>query len=153
MADVAGVLEKQGRQEEAEDGVKGLLALRERFLGSEHVDTRATRKFLALVGRRCDTEPVWTGVRPETLSGVKGGMLPVSVISESGQAKTVDGPSSVVASTVADGMLEGLWQDLPELEVLLELKFEEVMVLDQETCTRFVVKALRSPCLRSVDLR
>ncbi len=51
MADVAGVLEKQGRQEEAEDGVKELLALRERFLGSEHVDTRATRKFLAaLVG-------------------------------------------------------------------------------------------------------
>ncbi len=57
-------------------------------------------------------------------------MLPVSVISESGQAKTVDGPSSVVASTVADGMLEWLWQDLPELEVLLELKFEEVMVLE-----------------------
>uniref|UniRef100_A0A7S0QJD3 TIR domain-containing protein n=1 Tax=Cryptomonas curvata TaxID=233186 RepID=A0A7S0QJD3_9CRYP len=160
MASIAATVEAQGRWVEAEEGLRGLLALRERFLPPDHMDTKATRTRLAAL---CRTSGDGAGVGPGALRLAKSSLPPGlhQHLSESGHDTTVGEPCdsdrgggrAVDTSTTVLGILEGLWQDWPSLALQQILQLQELQGLDRVTCCCLAVKALGSSYLRSVDLR
>jgi hypothetical protein len=51
------------------------------------------------------------------------------------------------------GLLERIWQGLPGLEDLQDLRLRNVQGLDRDACILFTLKALGTSSLKSVDLR
>jgi len=159
MAGVAAAVAAEKRLAEAEDGLRGLLARSERFLGAEHKDTLAIRTSLVALVKRSTAECARTESGPEPRRQAKGGSSPG--LSKLGQAKMAgelysSGGGRAVegleASTTTGGVLEGLWQDLPGLAVLrANLRLREVQGLDRGMCCLFLVKSLDTSCA-TVDL-
>jgi hypothetical protein len=158
LAGVAAALEAQGRTAEAEEGLRGVLALSERFLGAEHADTRAIRGRLAALvasGGR-GAAGAGTGIALGTRRPVEGGSQLVPSVPDSEQAATTAGALiSIEAITTPWGVLEALWRELPSLSALQELRLRKVEGLDRGTCLRLALMALGLPAasLRRVDLR
>jgi hypothetical protein len=158
LACVAVVLEMQGRTAEAEDGLRWILSLSERFIGVEHADTRAIRgRLAALVGSgRRDAAGAGTGIGSGAGGGlVQGGSQPFPPVNDSVQTATAGSSSTVNSIPTTWEMLEELWQELPSLLALQELQLRRVQGLDRGTCLHLAMMALSHPaaCLRRVDLR
>jgi hypothetical protein len=176
-AGVADAAAARGGRAEAEEGLRGILALRERYLGPEHADARATRARLAALGAG-GAQGGAASRSSEASAGAAGDSKPPgmragsgSATSESGQARPAGGgggappiptrtattrtpwDSGGGAATTAAGVLARLWQDLPGLEALQALQLRNVQGLDRETWICLATKALGAPSLRSVDLR
>jgi hypothetical protein len=150
MSGVAAAVEALGRRKEAEVGLRGVLALSERFLGAEHADTRAIRgRFAALVsGGRSDAAGDETGVSLGAGRLVERESQP-ALHAPDQQQTTPEG----VAAATSGGVLDALWQELPCLLKLQELQLRKVEGLDRRTCDHLAVKALGTPGLRRLDLR
>ncbi len=167
MAGVTTAVEAQGRLAEAEEGLRQLLALRERSLGPEHANTRATRQRLSnLIQARTPARGSGSDV-----PGMERGLAPGShpaycwapLSAGPSRAQHSQGAAgahlglkgrsrgAAEAGTSAWGVLERLWGDLGELN---ELEFRRVVGLDRERCLGLVSKALGAQYhLRSLDLR
>jgi hypothetical protein len=155
MAGVAAAFQAEGKLAEAEEGLRGLLTLDDRFLGQEHVDTLVISKQLAALVCSRNNNMIQGGIvfGFEDQTRVKVDSLPLH--SYSGQATSVTAavPLKVESSMTLREVLKGLWLDLPGLAMLHDLQLRGVLEFERETWNLFAVKALGAPCLRSVDLR
>ena len=106
--------------------MRGVLALSERFLGTEHADTLAIRgRLAALVGSgRRDAERAETGMGPGTRGLAEDGLQPVLPVMDSVQALAETAGALITAETITttSGVLEALWRELPSLLALQELR-------------------------------
>ncbi len=160
MAGIAIALEAQGGSAEAEEGLRAVLALSERFLGAEHVDTLVVRERLATLvrGGRSSAVVAGAGVAPgagrpaagESQQPVRS-LQPVPGLVQEAMAGAPSARWGTISTTA--GVLEALWHELPSLSRLQELQLRKVQGLDREACLRLATMALGVPCLRSVDLR
>jgi hypothetical protein len=165
MAGVAAATAAQGRWAEAEAGLRGLLALRERFLGAEHADTLETR--LASLGLASLSRAGKAG-RP---GGRAGPADPRQAergssqrVPEAGEAEAKDGAQrgggdggdgAAGASAAACGVMDALWGDLQGLGRLQELQLLGMGDLGWEARIRLTSNALGASCqcLQRLDLR
>lgn len=167
MSGVAAAIEKQEKRlAEAEEGLRGLLALHIRFIGVDHPDSHAIRKRLAEVlslrqrrikdeGKEsAETGPVThqqvADISPPPTCSTGIGVLDtdtISVIASSGFSLPCQARPTVW------GLLGQLWQDLPGLGRLHELQLREMHGLDWGECDLFALNVLRASNLRSADVR
>jgi hypothetical protein len=172
MTDVAVAADARGREAEAEEGLRGLLPLQERFLGTDHADTIAIRTRLAvLITSSASNARAQEEVRAEAQMLINsesstecsagtqvevGGKARVLVNSESStecclQPLLIESGKFKAAieeesGTTPEGVIKGLCQDLPGFVAMEELQLSGVLSgvlgLGRRTCILFAVMAL-----------